>query len=42
MKKDFKRFECKIKIFEVESGHEYIITKREYEKLLVNKQINKL
>ena len=34
-------FECKIKVFEMKSGYEYIITKREYEKLLINKQIKK-
>jgi len=35
-------FECKIKVFEMKSGYEYIITKREYKKLLVNKQIKKV
>ena len=35
-------FECKIKVFEMESSYEYVITKREYEKLLANKQIKKL
>ncbi|OGT23786.1 MAG: hypothetical protein A2W47_04360 [Gammaproteobacteria bacterium RIFCSPHIGHO2_12_38_15] len=34
-------FECKIKVFEIKSGYEYVITKREYEKLLTNKQIDK-
>ena len=34
-------FECKIRVFEIGSGCEYVITKREYEKLLANKQIKK-
>ena len=32
-------FECKIKVFEIKSGYEYVISKREYEKLLANKQL---
>ena len=35
-------FECKIKVFEIKSGYEYIISKIEYEKLLKNKQITKI
>lgn len=35
-------FECKIKVFEIKSGYEYIITQKEYEKLLKNKQISNL
>ena len=35
-------FECKLKIYEVESGYDYIVSKREYEKLVKNKQIRRL
>lgn len=35
-------FQCKILIYDIESGNEYIITKSEYEKLRKDKQIKKL
>lgn len=32
-------FECKLKVFEIQTLYEYVITKDEYKKLLKNKQL---